>query len=344
MEPIEKHTKKELIELARHLESEIKDRERTIGQLEEALGSQKRICNTIATYCKERIKPKPIKKVKIVNNRPRVSAVAQWGDWHVGEKTSSQEIGGGLPFDYKTANLRMDKYIEGFTRWVKKEQNLYTVDEIVVQGLGDWVVGDIHEEFADTSEFSPEEQSIKAGQLLALSLAGLRSNLELPLRFVGVPADNHGRTRKKPRYKKKWAWNRTLVVYELAKTLLKDAQGIKWEIPKDALVFTKIQGHGFLCCHGDTIKSWMGIPYYGIARAAMKENHTRTQQGKEPFKYFALGHFHTHFECPGVIMNGALTGTNELDHNQFRSCKPSQNGFMVSPNHGVFDLTHFDLR
>ncbi|GAF73430.1 unnamed protein product, partial [marine sediment metagenome] len=66
--------------------------------------------------------------------------------------------------------------------------------------------------------------------------------------------------------------------------------------------------------HGDDIKSWGGIPFYGINRSAAKWLGIEAVQ-KRYFQYFVLGHFHSKgiLQSPTgeKIINGSMVGSGE---------------------------------
>ena len=73
----------------------------------------------------------------------------------------------------------------------------------------------------------------------------------------------------------------------------------------------EINHHKFLLFHGDGIRSYMGIPFYGVKRWGMN----RLKTYGEDWKYLLLGHFHTlgYFNFSGfeVFMNGTLMTNDE---------------------------------
>lgn len=339
-------TDADIKDLVDHLEADIKDRDTLIANLRSQISDQTVICKTIQEHCKA-MRTRPTVKYsgppKEKSGSP-VSAVFQWGDWHIGEVIDKAETG-HLNYNYAIARARMDLFIERVRKWMPQQ---YDVSELVITGMGDWINGDIHDEYKDTNEFSMVEQPIKAGQLLAESIANLREAIPgIPIRFVGVPTDNHGRMQRKPRAKKKWAHNQTLVVYEIAKAALSKMDNLTWEDSKNPIVHTRIQDIGFLVTHGDGIKGWAGIPFYGIQRAVTQQYQQLAQLwGSDPkfhFQYFLLAHFHVGmFAHNSIMINPSLCGTSEFDNICSRFAIPAQNAFLVG-RRGAFNWTSIDL-
>lgn len=104
-----------------------------------------------------------------------------------------------------------------------------------------------------------------------------------------------------------------------------------------------IANHKFLISHGDTIKSQLSIPYYGVARLLGREARRRMNTGLG-FDFQLIGHFHVPAFVEGqTIINGSLSGTSEFDHSCGRHAGPQQVAFMIHPEHGLFNLTPFSV-
>jgi len=89
---------------------------------------------------------------------------------------------------------------------------------------------------------------------------------------------------------------------------------IKSDFPKSFFIVKEISGWNFLVMHGDTIRSWMGIPWYGIERTMHKLGDLLQSKGVN-IHYRVLGHFHNTGELdkkPGeIIINGSVIGGTE---------------------------------
>jgi len=97
--------------------------------------------------------------------------------------------------------------------------------------------------------------------------------------------------------------------------MLRDQQNIKFTIPKSFFLTKTINNHNFLICHGDNIRSWMGIPWYGINRAIANFTELMASRGQF-FEYVALGHFHNDACMRKVsgerLINGSFTGGDQF--------------------------------
>jgi len=269
-----------------------------------------------------------------------VTAVAQLGDWHIGEVIVEEETVGYGVYDWAIAQRRIHQFCADFLEWIHTQRQGYKIDELVIPVVGDMVSGDIHAELSLTNEFPSPVAASLAGRLLAEVTRELAGAFRAT-RLVCVTPDNHGRFSRKPPFKRAAERNWNYIVYEIASAWLRDLDRLTIKRSKAIRFSEEIRDWTFLIEHGHTVRGWMGIPFYGIAR----------QKGREAIKHMALrrhfdwqliGHWHKPFELDGTICNGCLAGTTELDHGESRFAAPSQNGFLVG-KHGPFGRVPFRL-
>ena len=337
-----RQTRADLEAVVLHLQGELRSRSRRVSHLEKQVAAQQVVADAIVKNS-PRIAPRPIKPFAIKKSKPKASGVGQLSDWHIGAVVLSEEVGNLPPYNYRVAERRMDQYVDSVSRWLLNRRDVLTITELVLMGLGDWVLGTIHPEFLDTCEFPWPEQILRAGTLYSEVVAALRDRVQLPIRNVFVVPDNHGRDAPKPRAKRRADHSMNTLVLDKIRAVLGEMPDVTWETGKGVKLLTQVQGKGFLCTHGDTIRGWAGIPYYGIKRAMDMENTRRMKNPEWQFDYFTMGHFHHHADLGSIILNGSLQGTDEYDELCGRTSAATQNAFLVSPRHGVFDMTAFDL-
>lgn len=268
-----------------------------------------------------------------------VSAVLACSDWHIGEVIDGSEIEDMNKFNLEIAEHRVQTLTEKFIRWIELHQGTYNVNEIVVLGLGDLISNSIHEELMITNEVSPSLQVIKAGFLFSEMISTLSQRFER-VRVEYVIPDNHSRTSKKPYYKKAGETSLNYIVGYIASERLKKIFNVEFNLHLASKQIVQIRNTNYLCCHGNGIKTWMSIPFYGINRLIGNEAMIRNCSHRT-FSKMILGHFHVPLYADWFIINGSLSGTNEMDHQLGRSSKPCQIGFFVHPKWKEFDFTKF---
>ena len=270
-----------------------------------------------------------------------ITAVVHLTDWHVGEYIRQAETEGWGSYSWAIAQDRiMGQFLPQFLRWLDTQRSGYLIDKIVVVVTGDMVSGDIHQELLVTNEFPLPIQTANAGDLLGRFIAELSRHCA-ELEVVEIGADNHSRLVRKPQAKQKAQNSMSLLVYHIANKELERHSNVKIKIAEGMKLLFDIAGTPFLGEHGDTVKSWMGVPWYGIEREKAREATRRMFDGRG-FKYLIMGHWHTPHFAQNIV-GGCLSGTTEYDHSCGRLSKPAQTAFLVG-KHGAFNFCAFYLK
>ncbi len=137
--------------------------------------------------------------------------------------------------------------------------------------------------------------------------------------------------------KNKQVTNWDYVFYHMLKLYLSKHKNITFLIPESHAAVLNIKGHNFVIFHGDQIKGWGGIPFYGLNRISYR--YLQIGAAKEEFyKYFISSHYHTkislQFSCGEQILNGSMKGTDEYSFTSGLSNDPYQFIFGVHPKYG----------
>lgn len=331
-------TEEELIEWLRYKTQGL---EKANADLRLKVGAQKELGVALAAAVKAS-DPFP----RYVYSGPKVEKVSvepalMLSDWHVGEVIQYDEMEGFNEYSYQIAEDRIFDIIDSFLKWVEVQRKIYHIRNLSVFALGDWVSGNIHQELIATNEFPLPVQTAKAGLLFGevLCRLGTRFN-KVTVHEVG--ADNHGRLQPKPQAKQKASNSMSFLVHTIANQVTEKQGNIFPNIAAGMKMVVEVANHNFLLEHGDTVKAYMGTPYYGMNRERGREAIKRMGTDKV-FHYQGLAHWHVPAFLEGsVIVNGSLSGTSEFDHSQGRYADPAQVAFMVHPKHGMFNYTPFN--
>lgn len=270
-----------------------------------------------------------------------MSAVLHLTDWHVGEVTQFGETEGWGKFNWEVAQDRvMQQLVPSFLRWVDAQRSGYVLDQLTICLTGDFISGDIHDELRRTNEFPVPVQTAKAGQLIAQAVTALAPEFK-NVQLVEIGADNHSRLVQKPQAKQKAANSLGYLVYEIANGLLAKHANVTTVRSEGMKLLFDIGKFKFLGEHGDTVKSWQGVPWYGMEREVAREA-TRRMFDNRGFHHVIMGHYHVPFFSK-FIVGGCLGGTSEYDHSCGRLSAPCQTSFIVG-KHGAFNFVPFILR
>ena len=327
-----------------HLRQENARLQSEILKLHRESGGRQLLAQVIRETVKklEPLPPVAYRVPKKLSSDAKMAVVLKLSDWQIGEVIRAEETECFGVFNWKIAQERIAEIVRKVISWTATHRMAFNIPHLYVFCEQDFISGDIHDELKVTNEFPSPVQSVRAGQLLAKTIATLAPWFP-EVHVCQVGGDNHSRLQKKPQAKQKAENSFGYVVYAVANESLRNIPNVEIQEQEGMTFLADVVGQKFLCEHGDTIKSHMGFPYYGIGRKKWREAFRRMIVRRKRdigFDYMSLGHFHV----PSVIeeiclINGSLTGTTEFDHSQGRHAGPSQVSFMVHPKHGIFDWT-----
>lgn len=266
-----------------------------------------------------------------------LSAVMVFSDWHIGEYTDADEVEGFNSFSWAIAQKRVYYLTRKFINWIAVQRRAATINECVIICAGDLISGDIHQELQVTNEWPVPVQNVKCAFLLAKAVAQLAPHFE-KVRVEFMTTDNHSRRTKKPQAKQAGLNSEAYTIAYLMKERLRDIDNVEMNIYTRIKQLVTIQGFPFLVEHGNSIRGWAGIPWYGADRSVSREAKARRMMPKKNFYKCLIGHFHQPMKTPDYIVNGSLSGTSEFDHGQGRHADPCQIAFLVHPKYGDFNF------
>lgn len=273
-------------------------------------------------------------KSKEDRERKKEEAMLLISDAHVGEYVSSAETGGLCEYSFETY-VRMLQYIVDTIEGLNKNKIGVGLTKLTIAVLGDMCSGNIHQELEVTNEAHVVTQACMGGYVFSQFLRDI-STLFPEVNVICL-AGNHGRLQKERRFKQKQLdWDR--VYYEIAAAYCQGLKNVTFDISPSTYWVGDINGHTFLLFHGDHIRSWGGIPWYGVLRSITSLKNQYAPHGKI-IKYAALGHFHTMGELADVhgdtILNGSFQGGNEFSALALSKVTyPGQHYFGIHPKIG----------
>ena len=249
------------------------------------------------------------------------------GDLHIGEVVSLEETSGISEYNFDIFRKRLQLLSDQINTFLFQKLCGYNFDEIVVICLGDMVSGNIIDELIETNDPEVTDQVVDGAYILAQFLQ--EQAQRFPQVVVhGIPG-NHGRLKRKKQYKRRYAsWDR--VMYKMIGSILRQQDNISFHFPKSLFGVAEICGAKFLYTHGDEIRSWMGIPWYGMERDRRRKQELAYRiPDLGHFDYMILGHFHTcvQMDAPSgeIIVNGSFVGGDEYSIGRLgRAMEPSQ--------------------
>ncbi len=268
------------------------------------------------------------------------SLVQLLGDLHIGEVVDPQQTAGMSAFSVEIARERIRHTVDTAISIAHSKLSNYRFRKLYVFLLGDLVSGIIHDELRANDEVGIIEQCLLAVEILAEAI--LKFCQAFPEVHVTSVVGNHGRVTEEKYFKGKATNNYDYLIAKMLEKLLADQPNLTWNIPKSFFTVETVENESFLLLHGDVVKSWMGIPFYGLQRAYLKWRALHADYGF-PFKHMVVGHYHNPNMMSIIryklIINGCIKGGDEYSIGAIAAaCDPSQTLFGVHPRKGI---THY---
>lgn len=284
-------------------------------------------------------------RVKSGKNIIQEHLVMHLSDEHADEIVIPEKVGELENYNFDVALCRAEKYIDTVINFTQKTMSNYDFPVLHILSNGDHVSGEIHGAVNHSYYRNMFKNSLAVGQMHALMIRDLAPYFKQI--NVLCLSGNHGRRSAKKNYEgahDNWDY----LVHQIAKLHCGNLKNVNFTIPDAWSANLDINGHGFCVSHGDDIKSWNSIPYYGIERKTRRLVSLNAAQGKQ-IKYFVFGHFHT---CSGfsdldgeTLVNGAWLATNPYAYESFSSFRePSQLIHGVHKDQGISWRMHVKLK
>ena len=255
------------------------------------------------------MKPLP-QKIKTKQPGQKIEhLVLHLSDGHVDHMIEKESTGGIEEDNVDIATARAETLIEEVINWTNNLSNHKFV-KLWILAYGDHVNGEIHNAVEVSQWRNAFKSAEGCGKLHALMFRDLAAVFD-DIHVIYLPG-NHGRRSKRKDYERPQN-NWDYLVARIAKLSCASHPNVHFHIPNSFSLAVNINGHGFYLAHGDDIKAWNGIPFYGIQRKTQRLT-ALSSVTKQDLKYFCLGHFHqasTLSNLSGeVLINGAWLATD----------------------------------
>jgi len=256
--------------------------------------------------------------------------VLDWSDAHMDEIVYGDQLGGLNFYNFEVFCKRLEQMSDSIHSIVGKMSG-YELKKLYVNALGDFVSGIIHDDLNENADGTVFE-TVFNGALVASQFLSEMLTVFDTIEFTGV-VGNHGRMTKDVRYKNRYV-NWDYFFYQVLALMMVNNPRIKFDIPRSFWCVKTIGGRRHLLLHGDNIKGWNGIPWYGINRATSRL--LELLQKRDAFDDVHIAHFHNQGTLDRVagetFINGSMIGGNEYSIGAlFASGVPKQLLMGVNP-------------
>jgi hypothetical protein len=259
-------------------------------------------------------------------------------DAQVGERTDPASVQGLSNYNINIYKKRLAKWVEKILTFKEQDKASLGLNKLVINHLGDQVEGEqIYKGQAFYIDASLSQQlfiSIEQEASALMTLAKVFPQIE-----VYCVVGNHGRPGNKGENHKET--NFDFIFYICLKKWVEQQTNIKIFISESPSLVVQHGDFIFALNHGDSVKGWGGIPFYGLERT----------QRRLPdlygliINYGLYGHHHQPVNIADkIIVNGCLPGGSELSINKMGlNSLPSQKIFYFHPKNGINRETNLYL-
>ena len=286
-----------------------------------------------------RMKVKPVKIPKRIVSKNDMEFHINIADIHYGAEVNPdlvQKIGNYNP---EIARKRIGKFFERVIHFKEEDASSHGLNKLVINFLGDILNGEyIYPGQAFFTALPLIDQVYEMSEIMAshiLTLAKYFTDIE-----IFCVAGNHGRVNsRKGEYHPKS--NFDTFIYKNIAILLRDQKNVKVFISDSPNMIVKHGNYVFHISHGSNIRTYLGVPYYGIDR-----RYKRLQELYNLIiNYYIQAHFHTSAELDEKkILCASMVGGDPLSINVMdRASRPSQKVFYFHKVHGVNRITNIYL-
>jgi len=334
---------KEAIRKVKELEIEKKELKKQLEIYKDNYNSNEKILN----YLKSVIKPEPLTtkapKIEINKNKIEQVKVALISDVHFDEVVKKEEIMGLNEYNQEVALKRLWKFLKATILITENDKKIFNINQLNIFFLGDMISGIIHDELIETNETDVNTAIMTLSDVLSQMIIIYTKYFNKII--VDCDFGNHGRINQKKTFKHRYV-NFDTILYNIIALRLKnyvDTGRIEINVNLSPYGIREILGWKFLHSHGDDVKSWNQISYYGLKRryANIKELYEKSGG----FDYWVNAHTHKPAYIEQTLTNGSVIGLNEYALAKFGNKAPiSQKFFGVNKEYGVNGVYDLQLQ
>ena len=297
--------------------------------------------DSIVETVKEEIKPFDALPSCIpidVKSRTHVEdVVMHQSDEHMADIVDPKSVQGLETYNFQVACRRAEQYVDKTLEITQQTLTGYRFPNLWILRYGDHSSGEIHNAVLQSEFKNQFKNSFAIAQVHALMVRDLAPYFEHV--FVVCLPGNHGRRSKKKDYNSPHD-NWDYAINKVSAMLNREIPNVSYLIPNAYSTVLNIQGFNFAIEHGDDVKMWNSIPYYGLERKTRRLLALNETRGMK-IDYFVFGHFHqpttmNQLGSVETIINGTWKATDPYTFGSLSGyVEPSQWLHGVHPEHGI---------
>lgn len=266
------------------------------------------------------------------HKKHEATAFALYGDWHIDETVTLEELSGVNEFNEKIAERRVGQLSETVVSLLELTQSRSTIDTLYILILGDMISGWIHDDLIECNMTTPPEAIIRLFDLLIGSIDFILKHTKVNI-IISGSVGNHTRITKNFRTRKRAQKSYEWILYEMLVRwyMMKNEKRIKFILPRGQFNWLKVYDLDIRQHHGDIFRYQGGVNgiTVPINKAINQLNKARHAD------YDFIGHWHQKLSGRDFSMNGSLIGySNYSEWIKADYERPQQSFFIIHPKYG----------
>ena len=270
---------------------------------------------------------------KFKTDKQECILMADIGDWQVGlhvRPEDTMHLGG---YSFEIFQERLKYFCEKVLIVYEEFVRVRPIKRLIINGVGDLLEGvNIYKGQSWFTDLELQRQLHETVTAVGFFLRDLGKRI--PEVTMYAVWGNHGRIGQKgelpPRCNAEY-----MMLLELQR-YIRQLKNVQLFVSKCPLLAYDCMGQIHLLAHGDKTRGWMGIPFYGLSRDTLK--YVNLLQLVISCVHY--GHHHRRADwsesATELFLNGAMCGPTILSVDDIKAAEiPSQNLFLVHPDHGV---------
>lgn len=324
-----------------NLTEENKVLRRQIRDYQKQLASQEEFFDRITDICRVRVDT-PRYSVRTQSKRkPANSVIAPIYDCQFGQFVRPTDTPGNQGgFSVDVFDARLARWVDGVCGVISRRSSGYRIEELFIPFGGDQVEGDeIFGGQAWQLEIDPMEQMF---QLATKMDTALREVIRFAKEEIGVPkiavygvTGNHGKVGGKRGGARPRTYSWDYGFLRILRDKLREQPIDQFAVELGGSLFFRAAGHEFQMVHGDEIRGWGGLPFYGLS----KFDGRSIRLHNRIYRYLLMGHHHQAAEVPNgageTIVSGDWVGANNLSGMITAASRPQQKVLFVAEKWGI---------
>lgn len=314
-----------------------------------ALAKQEMFFDRIVEATQISVKPVKYPVHKQNAKLPARSVVVPLYDMQFGSLVQASETPGGKgTFNTRVFDERLARYVDRMTANIRKQALGYRMDELIFVFGGDQVEGDeIFPGMTWQLELDPPRQVWELAMKLADAMQRIIRFAREEIGFKRIAlygtVGNHGKVGGKRSGSRpltySWDWLCLKILFDRLR-----GEPVDEMVIEPAGLFFYAAGVEFQAIHGEHIRGWGGIPFYGIARFDARS----VRLHNILYRYLIMGHIHQRAEITigtgaEALVSGDWVGATSLSGVITAASRPQQSLIYVSAKMGVAETARIYL-